>query len=267
MSRLLEKFVAFLRRDLLIASRYRGSLLTWPIALVTELAGAYYLARAIGGGFRPDGFDYFSFLLVGTGITQVIVVTMHAFVSSVRDAQLSGTMEMMMATATRPLTVMLLSSAVLLINRIVLFFVYLACGFALFRAPIHSPNLVAIAALLLVLAVMTVSLGLFAASIQLHFQRGSSAVWLFGTVVWLCSGAMFPVSTLPAALRTVSRLLPVTYIVNAARDVLLLKATLPEVARPILILAAITALLLPATIWLFSTVLRTARLRGTLSVY
>ena len=265
--RLLEKFVAFFRRDLLIASRYRGGLVTWPIALVTELAGAYYLARAIGGGFRPDGFDYFAFLLVGTGITQLIVATMHAFVSGVRDAQLAGTLEMMMATATRPLTVMLLSSAVLLCNRVVVFFVYLACGFVLFHAPIHLPNLVALAAFVLVLAVMTVSLGLAAASIQLHFQRGSSAVWLFGTLIWLCSGAMFPVSTLPAALRALSRLLPVTYMVNAARDVLLLKATLAEVARPILILAAITALLLPATLWLFSTVLRSARLRGTLSLY
>ena len=43
---LLEKFLAFVRRDLLIASRYRGTLVTFPLTLVTELAGAYFLARA-----------------------------------------------------------------------------------------------------------------------------------------------------------------------------------------------------------------------------
>lgn len=264
---LFEKFLAFVRRDLLIASRYRGSLLMSPLSLIAELAGTYYLARAIGTGFRPDGFDYFSFLLVGTGITQLIVVTMSAFVTSVRDAQLSGTLEMMMTTATRPLTVMLLSSAVLLVNRMTMLFVYFVFGFALFRVPIHSPRVAVTAILLLLLSVMTVSLGLFAASVQLHFQKGSAVIWLFATAVWLFSGSMFPVSALPPAMRSVSRLLPVTYMVNAARDVLLLKATLPQVARPVLILTALTALLLPVSLWVFSAVLRNARLRGTLSMY
>ena len=82
---LFEKFLAFLRRDLLIASRYRGAFVTWPLSIVAELASVYYLARAIGAGFRPDGFEYFPFLLVGTAIVQVIVVSMEAFVESVRD--------------------------------------------------------------------------------------------------------------------------------------------------------------------------------------
>jgi ABC-2 type transport system permease protein len=264
---LFEKFLAFLRRDVLIASRYRGSLLMSPLSLAAELAGAYYLARAIGTGFRPDGFDYFSFLLIGTGITQVIVVSMYAFVNSVRDAQLSGTLEMMMTTATRPLTVMLLSSAVLLINRLAFLFIYLAFGFGLFRVPVHAPSVAATAILLLLVSVMTVSLGLFAASVQLHFQKGSAIIWLFATAVWLLSGSMFPVSALPAALRSISRLLPVTYVVNAARDVLLLKATLSQVAQPMLILTALMVLLLPVSVWVFSAVLRNARLRGTLSMY
>ncbi|MBZ5570094.1 MAG: ABC transporter permease [Acidobacteriia bacterium] len=264
---LLEKFLAFVRRDLLIASRYRGTLVTFPLTLVTELAGAYFLARAIGDRFRPDGFDYFPFLLVGTGITQLTVLSMNAFVTSVRDAQLSGTMEMMMATATRPLTVMLLSAAVLTLDRILMFAVYLAFGCALFHAPLHSPHPGAFAIVLLVIAVMTVSLGLVAASIQLYFQRGSAAIWLFATAVWLLSGSMFPVSALPAVLRTMAKLLPMTYVVNVTREVLLVKATLPEVARPVMLLLAVTALLLPLSIWMFSAVLRNARLRGTLSMY
>ncbi|MBZ5628071.1 MAG: ABC transporter permease [Acidobacteriia bacterium] len=264
---LLEKFLAFARRDLLIASRYRGTLVTFPITLVTELAGAYFLARAIGAGFRPDGFDYFTFLLIGSGVTQLMVASMHAFVSSVRDAQLSGTMEMMMATATRPLTVMLLSATVLEIDRVVAFFVYVGCGFALFRAPLHAPDPAALAVVLLLASVMTISLGLLAAAIQLYFQKGGAAVWLFATAVWLLSGSMFPVSTLPAALRSVAKLLPMTYVVKMTRDVLLVKATLPDLMAPVLILTAATALLLPVSLWVFSAVLRNARLRGTLSMY
>jgi len=264
---LFEKFLSFLRRDLLIASRYRGAFVLWPLSMVTELAGAYYLARAIGAGFRPDGFEYFPFLLVGTAITQLIVVSMQAFVESVRDAQLSGTLEMMLATATRPLTVMLMSAAALLIGRLISLVVYLAFALLLFRAPIHTPHLAPLAVVLLVLSVMTVSLGLFAASLQLYFQRGAAAIWLFGTVLWLFSGSLFPVSALPAALRTISRMLPVTYLVNVTREVLLVRATLTSLAQPLLILTAVTGLLLVVSLWVFSAVLRNARLRGTLSMY
>jgi ABC-2 type transport system permease protein len=264
---LFEKFLAFLRRDLLIASRYRGSLVIWPLSIMTELASAYYLASAIGAGFRPDGFAYFPFLLVGTAIVEVIVVSMRAFVESVRDAQLSGTLEMMMATVTRPLTVMLMSAASLLIGRIIAAVAYLALALVLFRAPIHTPHLAPLAVVLLLLSVMTVSLGLFAASVQLYFQRGSAVIWLFGTVLWLFSGSLFPVSALPEALRNISRVLPVTYIVNVTREVLLVQATLPSLARPLLILTAVTGLLLPVSLGVFSAVLRDARLRGTLSMY
>ena len=163
---LFEKFLAFLRRDLLIASRYRGAFVTWPLSIVAELASVYYLARAIGAGFRPDGFEYFPFLLVGTAIVQVIVVSMEAFVESVRDAQLSGTLEMMMATVTRPLTVMLMSAASLLIGRIIAAVAYLSVALILFRAPIRAPHLSPLAVVLLLLSVMTVSLGLFAASVR-----------------------------------------------------------------------------------------------------
>lgn len=262
-----EKFLAFLRRDLLIASRYRGTLVIWPVAIVAELASAYYLARAIGAGFRPDGFAYFPFLLVGTAIVEVMVVSMRIFVESVRDAQLSGTLEMMMATVTRPLTVMLMSAASLLIGRIIAAVAYLSLALVLFGAPIHTPHLAPLAVVLLLLSVMTVSLGLFAASVQLYFQRGSAVIWLFGTVLWLFSGSLFPVSALPAALRTISRALPVTYIVNVTREVLLVQATLSSLARPLVILTAVTGLLLVAGLWVFSAVLRNARQRGTLSMY
>jgi ABC-2 type transport system permease protein len=264
---LFEKLLAFLRRDLLIASRYRGAFVIWPLAMVIELAGAYYLARAIGAGFRPDGFEYFPFLLVGTAITQLIVTSMHAFVESVRDAQLSGTLEMMMATATPPLTVMLMSAATLLISRVIDSVVYLAVALVLFRAPIHTPHLAPLAVVLLVLSVMTLGLGLFAASLQLYFQRGAAAIWLFGTVLWLLSGSVFPVSALPAALRTVSRMLPITYLVNVTREVLLVQATLSSLVRPLLILAVVAGLFLVVSLGVFSAVLRNARLRGTLSMY
>ena len=64
---LVDKTVVIVRRDLLTAVRYRTGFLLNAAGAITELAAFYYLSRAVGPGFRPEGLEYFSFLLVGTG--------------------------------------------------------------------------------------------------------------------------------------------------------------------------------------------------------
>jgi len=64
---LLDKTVVIARRDLLTAIRYRTGFVLSAIGALTELAAFYYLSRAVGPAFRPEGLEYFSFLLVGTG--------------------------------------------------------------------------------------------------------------------------------------------------------------------------------------------------------
>ncbi|MFY9673442.1 MAG: hypothetical protein WAK13_03275, partial [Terriglobales bacterium] len=68
MSGLIDKLAVILRRDLLTALRHRSGFVVTLVGLFTELTAFYYLSRAIGPGFRPDGVAYFPFLLVGTGL-------------------------------------------------------------------------------------------------------------------------------------------------------------------------------------------------------
>src|SRR6266516_3981906 len=79
MKGLLDKMAAILRRDLLSALRYRNGFLLTAFASVAELASFYFLARAIGPGFRPEGVEYFPFLLVGTGFYTFLVMGVYSF--------------------------------------------------------------------------------------------------------------------------------------------------------------------------------------------
>ena len=97
---LFDKMVAIARRDLLMAIRYRMGFFIGAAGALAELAAFYYLSRAVGPGFRPDGVEYFSFLLVGTGLYTFLVVGINAFLHIVQEAQQTGSLEVLMTTST-----------------------------------------------------------------------------------------------------------------------------------------------------------------------
>ena len=110
MTAILDKLAAILRRDMLTAIRHRSGFVVTLVGMFVELAAFYYLSRAIGPGFRPDGIDYFPFLLVGTGLYTFFVMSAQAFLSAVQEAQQTGTLEVLMTTSTPPAELIILSS-------------------------------------------------------------------------------------------------------------------------------------------------------------
>src|SRR5258708_234158 len=137
MNATLYKLYAILRRDLVTAIRHRTGFAIGAFGLLTELAAFYFLSRAIGPGFRPGGVEYFPFLLVGTGVYTFFVMSTQAFLSTVQEAQQTGTMEVLMTTSTPPAQLVVLSSvSAFTVNLINLFFYVLAVA-ARFLAPLH----------------------------------------------------------------------------------------------------------------------------------
>src|SRR5215831_20764722 len=110
-SSLLDKTAVIMRRDLLTAMRYRTGFLLGGAGAITELAAFYYLSRAVGPGFRPEGQEYFPFLLVGTGFYTFLVVGVNAFLTTIEDAQRNGTLEVLMMSSTPPIMLLVLSAA------------------------------------------------------------------------------------------------------------------------------------------------------------
>src|SRR5438552_2169348 len=61
------KVAAVLKKDILTSLRYRSGFFFKLVSPALQLATFYYLARAVGPQFRPDGMPYVVFLIVGTG--------------------------------------------------------------------------------------------------------------------------------------------------------------------------------------------------------
>jgi ABC-type polysaccharide/polyol phosphate export permease len=203
MTSTLDKLRAILWRDLLTAIRHRSGFVVTLVGVFTELAAFYFLSRAIGPGFRPGGIEYFPFLMVGTGIYTFFVMSAQAFLSSVQEAQQTGTLEVLMTTSTAPAELVILSSISAFAGNLVNLLVYLLAGVAVFRASIHANFFSCVAVLVLSLAI-ALALGIVAATLQVAFQKGSALLWLLGSGLWFLSGTMFPIQTLPRPLELIA---------------------------------------------------------------
>jgi ABC-2 type transport system permease protein len=262
-----DKFCAILRRDLLTAVRYRAGFILAAASSVIELAAFYYLSRAIGPGFHPEGMNYFPFLLVGTGMYTFLVMGIRAFLRAVQDAQQAGTLEVLMSSSTPASTVIILSAASALIGGIVQFLLYVGLGFLLVGTPAPPLNLSACLLIFGLSVIVVIALGMIAAALQIAVQKGSAVLWIFGSGAWFLTGTLFPVATLPQPLRFASTFIPLTHSLTGMRMALLEGASISSLAPEIDLLALFALVLLPLGLGMFSFAIHRARLHGTLAFY
>lgn len=261
-----EKLTAIVRRDLLTAVRYRNGFLLGIVGVFAEILAFFYLARAIGPSFHPEGVDFFAFLIVGSGFYTFLITSVQAFLSTVQEAQQTGTLEVLMTTSTPAPVLVFLSAFSAFAGKSVALAIFFGVGLFVFGAPLQHPNLLAVGIIFLLSLALALAMGIFAAALQIALQRGSAVIWLLSSV-WFLTGTMFPVSSLPSLLRGVAWWIPITHSLTAMRAALLLGRGTAELAPEILWLSAACLVLVPASLGVFSWVVRCGRREGTLSAY
>jgi ABC-2 type transport system permease protein len=266
MSLFWQKFRTVMKRDLLIAVRLRGGIATL-IGLVFDIGGLFYLARAVGAGYRPEGVDYFAFVTVGTAFVTFLMAGIGAFVNVIQEFQTIGVLEVILNSRTSPATVVVFNAAPTLVRYgVTLIITFLAAYALLSGSPPHFDAWSALT--VFALSVMLIGvLGLFAAAVHLLIRKGQALLWLAGSAAWLLSGTMYPVGTLPPILQRFAMLLPTTFAIDAFRAALLKGATLSELRMPIVALVVLIVVLGPLSVYFLNSALRIARRRGLLTIF
>jgi ABC-2 type transport system permease protein len=264
---LLDKSGAIIRRDLLTTLRYRSAFSLGVLSGIAEIAAFYFLAHAVGPGFRPEGMDYYPFLLVGTGFYTFLIMGINSFLTTVQEAQQTGTLEVLMTTATPAPVLVFLSAMSSFAGKSLALLGYLGGGLLLFRAPLHAPNFLGCLLVFALSLGIAIAIGVIAASVQIAVQKGSAVVWLLGSAIWFLTGTLFPVNSLPRALQTIASVIPMTHALTAMRLALLQGTSMHVLVGELVILTGFCVFLLPASLIFFSYTLRRARIQGTLSFY
>jgi ABC-type multidrug transport system permease subunit len=264
------KVGAIFRRDVIVALSYPGNFaLSW-LGIIVEVVVAWYISRLIppSPSFSPGGLvavGYFQYIAVNAAFVRFQTAALNSFSESIRDAQLTGTLEMVLATPTQLPTLILSSAAWSFTYAILQTAVYLAIA-AGFGLDLSHVNLLT-ALVFLILSISAVSpLGVLAASLAMVIKKTGPVEWISTASATLFGGAYLPLKRLPIAVQTIGWILPITHSLNGFRAAAA-GVPLSGVASDAIWLLVASLILMPFSLWIFARSVGKARVDGTLAMY
>jgi ABC-2 type transport system permease protein len=262
---------AFIKRDFSQALSYRLSFLMQFGGIIFSVAIFYFMAQLFGTSVSPQlaayGGDYFSFVLIGLAFTGFLGLSLSNFAQSIRDGQMMGTLEIMLLSPTRLSAILISSSLWAYIFTTVRVVVYLIVGVVIFGASLNQANIGA-ALVIMLLAIASFSgIGILSASFVLIMKKGDPIAWVLSGASSLLAGVYYPVTVLPDWLEPISKILPLTYALDAMRLAMLQNYSFYELRVDILALLGFTLILTPISFFVFKLALKRAKKEGSLIQY
>lgn len=267
----LKKPLAFIKRDFLNEISYRFSFFMQFFGIIISTLTFYFLAKLFGNAvvpyLKPYGGDYFSFVIIGVAFSNYQEVAMNSLSRSIRDAQMTGTLEALLVTQTEIPTIILSSSLYSFIFTSLRVVAYLLLGTLFFGMNISHANFFAATIILILTIASLSSFGIISASFVMVFKKGDPITWLLLSVSWLLGGVYYPVSVLPPWLVKLSYLLPITHSLEGMRLSLLKGSSLSGIFPNVFALFAFTVVTLPLSVAIFRYAVNQAKKDGSLTQY
>jgi len=265
----LRRVLLFLERDLRLALSYRLNVLLQAGAWIFTLVMWYFIATLMDkgtGGFDATG-GYFPYVILGLAIQGMLTTILYSVSSRIREQQMNGTLEYTLHLLRWPCEMPALSAVSDCAASMIRLFLLLITAHLFFQFPMGRIDTLA-AVVSLALSVLSFwALGNLAASSVLLFKRGEPISYFFGTASALLGTVFFPKEVLPAALRSLSDLIPTTHALAVLRGSILEGKGLADLGGSYLYLAVFSAVLVPASLWLFNAAVRRAKRDGSLGQY
>lgn len=260
---------AFLRRDWLIRSSYRIGLVAWAGHVLFTIAVFFFISRLIDPHrsplLGPYGGAYFPFVLLGLAFSRYVTASLSSLAGNLRDEQLQGTLEAMLASPVRLSAIAIGSVLPEFVWATVEVGAYLLLGALVFGVDLGRMNAPAAAVVLILSLIALSSLGLLSASGILLFKELDPVSWMLGGVMKLAGGVYFPVALLPAWLGWLAKCVPLTYALEGLRQAVLLGTPLGDLAGVCLALILFSLALWPLALGIFAWTIRRLKITGSLS--
>ncbi|RJP80090.1 MAG: ABC transporter permease [Desulfobacteraceae bacterium] len=266
-----QKSVAFLRKDFLNESSYKFSFVSHFAGILFSVLSMFFLSRLVGDAAQPYlsayGGDYFSFVIIGVALAGYMQVALGTFSGSIREAQVTGTLEAMVATRTGAPVIILFSSIYSFAATTVRIFIYLLFGAFAFGLHLSQANYAGALLILCLTIICFSSIGILSASFILILKRGDPFNWIFTSLSWLLGGIYYPITVLPEWLQKISYLFPITHALEGIRLALLQGYPTRALFSSICPLLGFGLVMIPASIGMFRHAIRIAKMNGSLTQY
>ena len=265
------KPAAFLRRDFITEISYRFSFLSQIAGIFFSVIMFYFIADLFGASASPYlsayGGEYFPFVLIGIAFYRYLNVALSTFSNTIREGQVTGILEAMLVTPTKPAAILIYSSLWKYMHATFEVLVYFFFGVVFFGFRIGQANFLSLIVVLALTLLAFSSFGILSAAFVLVFKRGDPIFFLFGTVSALLGGVYYPITVLPGALQLGSTLLPLTYSLRAMRLAILQGTPLTGLVPELSVLALFSIIGIPLSLICFHRAIRRAKELGTLAQF
>lgn len=254
------------RRDFQLARSYRLAVphdIGWG---VVELLIYFFISRVVGSPDESLGTapSYFAFALAGILMGLVIGSSTGEIAARVREEELTGTLELVVAQPVRSAELALGYAAFPIAFALARVALYLTIAVVFLDVPAGEADWVGVAAVLVASALAFLALGVVAAAATVVFKRGGTIAELVIFGMTFVSGALFPIAALPAWLEPVGNAMPTRFAFDGLRDALYGgRGWSAEVG----ILLAMALVAVPAALWLFDRAIARAKRDGSLAQY
>ncbi len=257
---------ALARRDLALELSYHFQLFLRAWTMVLAVVMFFFLGRLVGDAQELEGYrgGYFEFALAGLVVMGYSQACVNSFGQSIQREQSTGTLEILLSTATRLRTLMAGTLVVPLLFASVEAVLYFGLGWALSGLSFSLGALLLAVPLLLLTLGAFAAIGILSAAVIVLTKRGDPFSSLVLQASNLLAGAVFPIAVLPESLQLIARMVPAFYGLRGVREVLLAGGGLSEISSDLLALVAFNLVLVPLSLWALSRAVRIARITGTL---
>lgn len=260
--------LAFFGRDFRVARSYKVSFVMNFVSLAMSLVTFRFISKLVGDSAALGGVgDYFSFVVVGMTMAQLLEGTLSAPSGAVRQEQMQGTLEVL---ATTPLTPASMAAGWLgypIVNSLMTAVMMLAIASPLGLSFGAHPNIAGALAVFVASALAFAGLGIIGAAVVLVLQQAASITKWIAAGLALVSGTLFPLTLFPRWVAFVSEASPLTHSLRAMRSALFGDVGWRGLAPDLAALVIFAAVLLPSSIALLSRALRRARHTGKIATY
>ena len=180
-------------------------------------------------------FSYFDFIAPGIMAMTVMMSVMTGLPAAISQEREVGTLDGMMVAPINRLSVILGKTLAQMSRGILQGMLILVLSILLFGVTIHG-NILLVFGLLLLGVFSFVGLGVVLTSFA---KDQETAVMMMTTIMFpmmFLSGVFFPIEQMPWFMQSISKFLPLTYVADALRKVMVLGADIPAISPELLIL-------------------------------
>jgi ABC-2 type transport system permease protein len=180
-------------------------------------------------------FSYFDFIAPGIMAMTVMMSVMTGLPAAISHERELGTLDGMMVAPINRLSVILGKTLAQMARGILQGVLILGLAMLLFGVTVHG-NILLVFALLLLGVFSFVGLGVVLTSFA---KDQETAVMMMTTIMFpmmFLSGVFFPIEQMPWFMQTISKFLPLTYVADSLRKVMVLGADIPALSTELTIL-------------------------------